>query len=169
MQLRTSLRIRVSASQRCAITARCTCCQSGNTVGVRARALVGNSSLLVGGARNVNNLSHAGRVQFNALSDAMRAVTGIRSFARDAKVRLRVHSVTRFLNCFSCDVASDASATHEFSCNVASGASSTHKFSCNVANGVSATHKFSCNVVNDASATHKFTCDVAVFSSLKFF
>ena len=64
VQLRTSLRMRVSASQPCAITARCKCCQSGNTVGVRVRALVGNSSPRVGGARDVNNLSHGGRVQF---------------------------------------------------------------------------------------------------------
>ena len=41
-------------------------------MGVRARALADNSSPRVGGARDVNNLSHAGRVQFNALGDAMR-------------------------------------------------------------------------------------------------
>ena len=138
VQYRTSLRMLVPASQPCAITARCKCCQSGNTVGVRACALVDNSSLHVGGARDVTNLSHAGRVRFNALSDAMRAVSGICSYARTARVRLRVHSVTRSLNCCTCaitkrdDVASGTSATHEFSCDVASGASATHEFSSNV-------------------------------------
>ena len=77
VQLRISLRMRVSASQPCAITARCKCCQSGNTVGVRVRALVGTSSPCVGGASYVNNISRTGRVQFSALGDAMRAVTGI--------------------------------------------------------------------------------------------
>ena len=106
---------------------------------VRARALVGNSSPHVGGTRDVNNLSHASRVQFNALGDAMRAVTRICSCARDARVRLRVHSVTPSMNCCTCaiakrdDVASGASATHEFYCVVASGASATHEFSCDVA------------------------------------
>ena len=107
-------------------------------MGVRARALVDNRSPRVGGARDVNNLSHACRVQFNALSDAMIEVPGICSCARDARVRLRVHSVTRSLNCCTCaiakrdDVASGARATHEFSWDVANGASATHEFSCDI-------------------------------------
>ena len=156
--------------------------------GVRARALVDNSSPRVGGARDVNNLSHAGRVCFNALSDAMRAVSGIGSCARNASIRLRVHSVTRSLNSctcviarrdhvasgasatyeFSCDEASGASASHEFSFDVASGASATHEFSCDVASGASSSHEFSCDVASGASATHKFFFDLDVCSSPKF-
>ena len=49
-----------------------------------------------GGARDVNNLSCAGRASFIALVYAMRAATGI--CQRVAKVRMLVHSVTRFLN-----------------------------------------------------------------------
>ena len=94
-------------------------------MGVRTRALVDNSSPRVPGVRNVNNLSQASRVRFNALGDAKRAVLKICSFARDARIRLRVHSVTRSLNCCTCaiakrdDVASGANATHECSCDVA--------------------------------------------------
>ena len=125
MQLHTSLCMRVPTSQPFAIAARCKCCQSGNTVAVKARALVDISSPRVGDARDVIILSHAGRVRFNALGEAMRAVTGICSYARDARVRLRVHSVTCSLNCCTCtiakrkDVASGLSATHEFTCDVA--------------------------------------------------
>ena len=64
-------------------------------MGVRARALVDNSSLRVVGVRDVNNLSQAGCVRFNALGDVMRAVLGIYSSAHDARVRMRVLSVTR--------------------------------------------------------------------------
>ena len=116
VQLCTSFRMRVSASQPCAITAGCKCCQANNTMGVRASALVGNSSPRVGGACDVNSLSHASPVQFNAIGDAMRLVTGIYSSARDARVRLGVHSITRSLTCCTCavarnDVASGACAT----------------------------------------------------------
>ena len=114
---------------------------------MKARALVDNSSPRVGGERDVSNLSHAGRVRFNALADAMRAVPKIRSYARDAKVRLLVHSVTRSLNCCTYAIAKRD----------------------DVANGTSATHEFSCDVVSGASETQKFYCDVAVCSSLKFF
>ena len=94
-------------------------------MGVRARALVDNISPRVGGASDINNLSDASRVRFDALGDTMRAVPGICSCARDARVRLRVHSVTRSLNCCTCtiakrdDVASGASATHKFFCDMA--------------------------------------------------
>ena len=114
-------------------------------------------------------------MQFNALGNAMRAVSAICSYERDGKVRLRVHSVTRSLNCCTCpiakqyDINSGASSTPKFFCDVGNGANATHKFSCDMANGASATHEFSCDVANGASATHEFACDVAVCSSPKFF
>ena len=141
VQLRTSLRMRVSASQPCVIAARCKCFQSGNTVGVRACALVDNSSPRVGGGRDVHSLSRAGRVQFSAVGDAMRAVTDF--CPRGA----RVHSVTRYLN--RC-----------------TGSISKHD---DVASGVSSRHEFSCNVASGASAMHEFFFDVAVCSSPKLF
>ena len=61
MQPCTSLRMRMSASQPCAITARFKYCQSGNTVNVRASLLVATSSPRVGDAREVNNKLRAGR------------------------------------------------------------------------------------------------------------
>ena len=85
--------------------------------------LVANRSSRAGGARDVNNLSRAGRAEFSALGDAMRAVTGI--CPRGARVHMLVNSVTRSFNrCTRAiakqdDVASGASATHEFSCDVA--------------------------------------------------
>ena len=109
--------------------------------------LVANKSSPAGGAHDVNNLSRTGRAEFSALSDAMRAVTGM--CPRGARVHMLVHSVTRFLNrCTGTvakqdDVASGASATHEFSCDVASSASATHEFSCDVVSGASATHESS--------------------------
>ena len=60
------------------------------------------------GRTTFTSLSRAGRVQFNALGDAMRAVTGLCLSARDARVRLRLHSVTRSLNCCKCAVAKRA-------------------------------------------------------------
>ena len=107
--------------------------------------LVANSSSPAGGARDVNNLSRAGRAEFSALGDVMRAVSGI--CPRGARVHMLVHSVTRSLNrCTRAMAKQD---------DVVSGATATHKFSCDVASG--------------ASATHKFSCDVAVCSSPKFF
>ena len=96
-----------------------------------------NRSSHANGACDVNNLSRAGRAEFSALGDEMRAVTGI--CPRGARLHMLVHSVTRSLNrCTRAiakqdDVASGASATHKFSCDVASGASATYDFSCNVA------------------------------------
>ena len=95
-----------------------------------------NRSSRAGGARDVNNFSRAGRAEFSALGDAMRAVPGI--CPRCARVHMLVHSVTRSLNrCTHAiakqdDVAFGASATHEFSCDVATGVSATHEFSCDV-------------------------------------
>ena len=104
-----------------------------------------NRSSRAGGARDVNNLSRAGRAEFNALGDAMPAVTGI--CPRGARVHMLVHSVSRSLNRCTCAIAKQD--------DVASGASATHEFACDVANG--------------ASATHEFSCDVATCSSPKFF
>ena len=76
VQLCTSIRMRVSASQPCAITARCKCCQSRNTVGVSPRALIINSSPRVGGKRYVNNLSRGScAVQRAGRRDARREGT----------------------------------------------------------------------------------------------
>ena len=49
-----------------------------------------------GSANDVNKLPRAGRAQFNALGDVMRAVLGICASACDARVRMRV----RLANCF---------------------------------------------------------------------
>ena len=85
--------------------------------------LVAITSSRAGSARYVNKLSRAGRAQFNALGDAMRAVLGICSRARDAIVRKRVRSLNCVLNRCTCailhsdEMARDANAARE--CGVA--------------------------------------------------
>ena len=74
MKLRASLSVCVSTAHSCVIAARFKCCKSGNNVGVRSRALVGNNSSRAGDAFEVDKLSLKDRAQFSAHRDSVYAV-----------------------------------------------------------------------------------------------
>ena len=82
------------------------------------------TSSRAGNTHDVNKLSRAGRAQFNALGDAMRAVLGTSSSARDVRVHMRVRSARRSSNCYTRaiahdDVASRACESLEYSYDLA--------------------------------------------------
>ena len=68
--------------------------------------LVAITSSRAGSVRDANKLSRAGRAQFNALKNAMRAVIEINSSARDAKVHMRVRLARQSSNCRARAIAS---------------------------------------------------------------
>ena len=82
-------------------------------------ALVAITSSRAGGSHDVNKLSRAVRAQFNAISVALHAISGICSSASDGRVRMRVRLDNCFLHCVtraisqSDKVSRDASAARE--------------------------------------------------------